>query len=85
EGVVVNKAIVSLTGLGIEEMTTLDAWFAAIAGPRAGEARRFFAALPEGATPRLVPILHRDGGRRVCELVVLRQDDETLWLLADVT
>ncbi|MBN9529529.1 MAG: PAS domain S-box protein [Alphaproteobacteria bacterium] len=85
ETVVVNKAIASLTGLGIEEMTTLDGWFAAIAGPRAGEARRFFAALPDAAKPRLVPILRRDGRRRVCELVVLRQDDETLWLLADVT
>ncbi len=85
EAVVVNKAVVSLTGRAIEELTTLDDWFAAIAGLRAGEARRFFAALPEGAQPRLVPILRRDGGRRLCELVVLRQEDETLWLLADVT
>ena len=85
EAVTVNKAVLALTGRLESELATLDGWFTAIAGLRAGEARRFFAALPEGAQARLVPILRRDGERRLCELVVLRQDDETLWLLADVT
>jgi PAS domain S-box-containing protein len=82
-----NSKAEEITGLRRQAISTLDAWFSRLFGPRAAEMRQIYETdrandFPE---PRVVPLARADGSRRLVEFVAYRDAQMELWLLHDVT
>jgi PAS domain S-box-containing protein len=83
-----NRAAEEITGYGRDEITTLDAWFAALYGQRAHEVRRLYEADRKSGFSRrsaALPITRKDRRERYVEFAGYRGDDAEVWLMYDVS
>jgi PAS domain S-box-containing protein len=84
-----NRAAEAITGYARSELTTVDAWCAALHGSEAQARRRLYETIRpiEGpASPVPLAIFRKDGEARHVEFSVIRLDDRReLWMLIDMT
>jgi two-component system sensor kinase FixL len=83
-----NRAAEEITGYGRDELTTLDAWFAALYGERAREVRQIYEANRESGFSRrsaALSIRRKDRQERYVEFAGYRFEDAEVWLMYDVS
>jgi two-component system CheB/CheR fusion protein len=87
--IALNQAAEAITGYARNELTTVDAWCAALHGDRALELRPHYEpsrAEQRAAQPVSLAIRHKNGRARHVEISVLRLDNaHDLWMLLDRT
>jgi two-component system CheB/CheR fusion protein len=83
-----NRAAEEITGYTRDELPTVGAWFSALHGERAHEARQAYQADRQSGFPLRSPptaIRRKNGETRVVEMASYRFDDAEVWLMYDVT
>jgi two-component system, chemotaxis family, CheB/CheR fusion protein len=83
-----NKTMEAITGYRIDELTTMDAWFAALYGPSAPKVRAIYDTDSAGRVSwdsPTITLTRKDGQSRQVEFAGCRIEDAEIWLLNDVT
>jgi len=87
KNLIVNSAVLRITGYSSTELSTLDSWFQNLHGPDESLFRRQYTQDKKGnfTTTRLLPIHRKDGMIRYVEVARYGWEEGEVWLLHDVT